>query len=186
MRSAARIAPSNILNFASTLRRLSSSEHVPPNIRRDVLVSCFRANRAAMSATTIERSNTTPKQPGGITGKGFVKGDPRINRKGRPRSYDQLRKLAQAIANETTTDNAGNQITTVVAILRSWARSKQPSLQIAFVEIAFGKPPRNHEHDGDVFAPVVILRHAHEEFSPSVEGRIITRSPHPHDPDSLR
>jgi len=73
MRSAARIAPSNILNFASTPRRLSSSEHVPPNIRRDVLVSCFRANRAAMSATTIERSNTTPKQPGGITGKGFVK-----------------------------------------------------------------------------------------------------------------
>ena len=179
MRSAARIAPSNILNFASTLRRLSSSEHVPPNIRRDVLVSCFRANRAAMSATTIERSNTTPKQPGGITGKGFVKGDPRINRKGRPRSYDQLRKLAQAIANETTTDNEGNQITTVVAILRSWARSKQPSLQIAFVEYAYGKVPNKLETSLLENKPILILRHAHERPDREIDGRIIARSPHP-------
>ena len=119
-----------------------------------------------MSATTEKRSYTTPKQPGGITGKGFVKGDPRINRKGRPRSSDELRKLAQAIANETTTDNEGNKITTVVAILRSWATSKQPSLQIAFVEYAYGKVPDKHEQDEDSFTPIVILRHAHEEFTP--------------------
>ena len=124
------------------------------------------APTSGISATTEKRSYTTPKQRGGISVKGLVKGDARINRKGRPRSYDQLRKLAQAIANETTTDNEGNQITTIVAILRSWATSKQPSLQIAFVEYAFGKVPDKHEHDGDSFAPIVILRHAHEKFMP--------------------
>ena len=35
------------------------------------------------------------------TGKGgFVKGDPRINRKGRPRSFKELRDLARQIAEE--------------------------------------------------------------------------------------
>ena len=31
----------------------------------------------------------------GVTGKGFVKGDPRINRLGRPKHFDQFRKLAR-------------------------------------------------------------------------------------------
>lgn len=35
---------------------------------------------------------------GGITGKGFVKGDPRINRKGRPKSFDALRARAIEIS----------------------------------------------------------------------------------------
>ena len=70
-----------------------------------------------------------------------MRSDPRINRKGRPRSFDELRKLAQAIANETTTDTQGNKITTADALLRSWARSKQPILQKAFIEYAFGKVP---------------------------------------------
>ena len=47
-----------------------------------------------------------------------MRSDPRINRKGRPRSFDELRKLAQAIANETTTDTQGNKITTADALLR--------------------------------------------------------------------
>ena len=57
---------------------LSSSEHAPPNIRRNLSREfCFRIRPpdSGMSATTTERSNTTPKQPGGITGKGFGKGD---------------------------------------------------------------------------------------------------------------
>jgi hypothetical protein len=137
-----------------------------------------------MSATTAERCNTTPKQQGGVTGKGFVQGDARINRKGRPRSYDELRKLAQAIANETTTDNQGNETTTAVAILRSWARSKQPSLQIAFMEAAYGKPPPAYslckvpnklETNPLEKETTIILRHAHERPEREVDGRIPAR-----------
>ena len=53
-----------------------------------------------------EVSNTdanTGKVPGGP----FRKGDPRINRKGRPKSFDQLRSLAQEIAHEAA--KQGNQ-----------------------------------------------------------------------------
>ncbi len=129
------------------------------------------APTSGMSATTENRSYTTRKQPGGITGKGFVKGDARINRRGRPRSFDQLRKLAQAIAHETTTDNQGNEITTAVAILRSWATSKQPSLQIAFIEYAFGKVPNKLERSPLENKPIFILRHAHHRPEREEGGR---------------
>ena len=38
--------------------------------------------------------------PGGITGKGFVKGDPRINRKGVPAEAIQMRHMLREIAAE--------------------------------------------------------------------------------------
>jgi len=63
----------------------------------------------------------------------FVAGDPRINRRGRPKGFDEFRRLAQAIAHEKTTDGDGNTITVVESILRSWAKSKEPQLQKAFV-----------------------------------------------------
>jgi hypothetical protein len=119
-----------------------------------------------MSATTTERSYTTPKQPGGITGKGFVKGDPRINRKGRPRNFDAVREVFQSVAHEEIKDKNGNALLVIEAIARSWATSKEPMLQKAFVEYCFGKVPDKHEREGDLFAPIVILRHAHEEFTP--------------------
>jgi len=91
-------------------------------------------------------SNTTQKQPGGITGKGFVKGDPRINRKGRPKSFDALRALAQQIASETASDKDGTPAeinghiaTNVEIILRAMMKDKRTAQQ--FLEIAFGKVP---------------------------------------------
>jgi hypothetical protein len=85
---------------------------------------------------------------GGITGKGFKKGDPRINRKGRPRSFDALRELAQQIAHEVAKTPSGDpviveshKVSVAEIILRSWAQSKNPQLQRAFIEIAFGKVP---------------------------------------------
>ena len=77
----------------------------------------------------------------------FKKGDPRINRKGRPRSFDALRELAQQIAHEEAQVNGqplvinGHIVSVSEAILRQWAMSKNPQLQKAFIEVAFGKVP---------------------------------------------
>src|SRR6266567_4346751 len=100
-----------------------------------------RTNNEVRQRNNGNALQTTTKQRGGITGKGFVKGDPRINRKGRPKSFDQLRKLAQQIADEEVTDRRGEKIRLAEAILRSWAESKEPMLQKSFMEYAFGKVP---------------------------------------------
>ena len=83
----------------------------------------------------MSNSNTVPKQL-----KPFVKGDPRINRKGRPKSFDALRELAQQIAHEPVMIG-DKKITVTEAILRQWAQSKNPQLQKGFLEIAYGKVP---------------------------------------------
>jgi hypothetical protein len=74
--------------------------------------------------------------------------DKRINRKGRPRSFDALRELAKQIAVDVAKDNKGNEIaipgiddriTVVQAILLQMSRD--PRRQKEFLEIAFGKVP---------------------------------------------
>ena len=81
----------------------------------------------------------------------FQKGagkDPRINRKGRPKSFDALRKLALQISHELVREESGepmvidaHYVTNAELILRRWANSREPQLQKGFVEIAFGKVP---------------------------------------------
>lgn len=71
----------------------------------------------------------------------FVKGDPRINRKGRPhrpKSFDQLRDLAVKLAHETVTTQQG-EMTAVEVILRQMA--KDPKQREIFLQYAFGKIP---------------------------------------------
>jgi hypothetical protein len=111
-----------------------------------------------------DSSNTTPKQLGGATGKGFVKGDPRINRKGRPRSFDALRDLAQSIAHEEVKDGAGQPavidghiVTKAELIMRTWAQSKDPRLQQAFIEVAYGKTAQQVELSGKNGGPIELI-----------------------------
>jgi hypothetical protein len=79
--------------------------------------------------------------------KPFTKGDPRINRRGRPKSFDELRTLCQSIAHETAKSGGkpveidGHLATVTEVILRQWAQSKDPRLQQAFIAYAFGKVP---------------------------------------------
>ena len=88
-------------------------------------------------------SNPNPAKP-------FTKGDPRINRKGRPKSFDALRALAQQIAQETATDGNekpievnGHIATNIELVLRAMMKDKRTAQQ--FVEIAFGKVPQQVE-----------------------------------------
>ena len=97
------------------------------------------------------------------TGKGtFQKGDPRINRRGRPKDFDKLRELAKAISHEVATKDGkkiivNDKIATVAEIiLRQWAQSKDPRLQMAFVEFAYGKPPVRTELTGKDGEKIVI------------------------------
>jgi hypothetical protein len=105
--------------------------------------------------------NTTAKLRGGITGKGFVKGDSRINRKGRPKNFDHFRALALAIAQEDIVRN-GKKMSRAEALLRDWMESPQPALQKAFVEYGFGKVPDKIETSPLENKTRLILHFAHE------------------------
>ena len=91
-----------------------------------------------------ESSSDTAQQQRKIPGRPFVKGDKRINRKGRPKSFDQLRALAQQIAHEPISE--GNTITVAEAILRTMAKENPAR----FVEIAYGKVPDEVQQSGEV------------------------------------
>ena len=84
---------------------------------------------------------------GNSVGKPFKKGDPRINSKGRPKVFDDLRKLSQQIANEIATKHGapiiinGHKVTVAEAIVRKLAMSNDPRFLLRFIEIAYGKVP---------------------------------------------
>lgn len=77
--------------------------------------------------------------PGGVTGKGFVKGDPRINRRGRPKSFKQLRALAVSIASEPVKD--GDTITRIEKMLRDMIKSDNPSDRALILKYGWGNVP---------------------------------------------
>jgi len=116
-------------------------------------------------------SNTTGNSS--KKGKPFTKGDPRINRNGRPKSFDALRALAQEIAHEKAKNSDGkvitvdgHAVTVAEAIMRKWASSNNPQLQKAFIEIAFGKVP-----DTVVWDSVIsIQEEKHDSLVEAIKG----------------
>ncbi len=85
----------------------------------------------------------------------FIKGDPRINRKGRPKSFDALRREAIKIAGELLTNPAsGEQVSVVHAILRGWASSGEWQAQREFIYYAYGKVPNETELSGRNGGPI--------------------------------
>lgn len=76
----------------------------------------------------------------------FGKGDPRINRGGRPKKADIMRELAKKVCYEpvdlSTDPDARNH---VQAILREWMTSGDFRKQLAVMQYAFGKVPSNEK-----------------------------------------
>jgi hypothetical protein len=90
-----------------------------------------------------------------VPGKPFVKGDPRINRNGRPNSFDALRKLAQQLSSEVAKDRDGNElirdghkVTIAEMVLFQMLSDKKQRKE--FLEIAFGKVPNEITLGGNV------------------------------------
>lgn len=116
----------------------------------------------------MDASNTGEKQEKRKPGT-FERGagkDPRINRKGRPKSFDALRSLAQEIAHEAAKKSKeqgggpvvidGHVVTVTEAIMRQWAMSKDPRLQQKFIEVAYGQVPSVTRLEGQDGGPMVI------------------------------
>lgn len=92
--------------------------------------------------------------------KQFVKGDSRINRKGRPKSFDALRALTQQIACEDIVGSDGTTRTAVEIIMRKMA-TENPE---RFLEIGFGKVPTPIEHTGKDGGPIETKRNVNVEI----------------------
>lgn len=103
-------------------------------------------------------SDTAAKQRKVPTGRPFVKGDPRINRNGRPRNFDEVRALAQQIAHKK--EKNGREA--IANVLEEWRDSPEPALQKAFVEYAFGKVPDKIEATGLENKTTLVLHFDHE------------------------
>ena len=93
--------------------------------------------------------------------KPFAKGDPRINRSGRPKDFKGLRKLVQSVGNEPAKDKNGDPLiidghiaTVAEMIVRSWV--KDPKRQRDFIEYGYGKVPNPVELTGKEGQPIVI------------------------------
>ena len=77
----------------------------------------------------------------------FVKGDPRINRSGRPKKLDILREIFEKKGNEDIDNFMLPNTNCIEAIADDWLNSSDYKKQRAALEIIFGKLERGEEEN---------------------------------------
>jgi len=133
--------------------------------------------KARVESVTAREENPDAQAGGGSANRGrFTKGDPRINRKGRPKTFDQLRRLALSLLNEPAKGPDGQPLaidghiaTNVEIILRSAMR--HPRFAQWILEVAYGKVPDKVEVSGRDGAPIQIRAYDYYAAAAAIAAR---------------
>lgn len=91
---------------------------------------------------------------GTARGKPFTKGDTRINRRGRPKSHDQLRALIQKLAWEQVGDS---ELTRLEVMIRAMLASKSAADRENILRHGWGDVPKEVELSGNQDKPLRIV-----------------------------
>ncbi|MFA5416942.1 MAG: hypothetical protein WC341_00650 [Bacteroidales bacterium] len=107
-----------------------------------------RSNTPNNSIKNANKKPNTPIKivpadpPKRVIGVPFEKGDKRINRRGRPKTFEALRKTAIKMLNESIKSSDGKiDISHLELILKDWLNSQNFQKQQAIIHTAYGKVP---------------------------------------------
>ncbi len=91
-----------------------------------------------VDAHELVPTKTGKKKP---RGKPFVKGDPRINKKGRPRDIDTLKTFIQRIADESVGQGEHPEWTRLEVLIRYMFSSRSPEDRKQLLRYGYGEVP---------------------------------------------